>query len=227
MSFQFLLQIKTVQHFPPLAATASASVASSHNKQQQQGQQQQQQIQPQPQPHHGHVIYRPRTKQSKINLTPFTSSNILPGNFVPIVFAPVQANINENNSNNNNNNNNNIIASASLAGLAEEQQQQQQLFYNKQPLYHHHHHPQHEPTQQFGLDYAERPLAIPAAVPQYLHHTSLEVPLSARHNIKLQAQSPIPPHYYAVTATPTTPSDAGSGTFSPLSSHRASNVRYV
>ncbi|XP_017142487.1 trithorax group protein osa isoform X2 [Drosophila miranda] len=79
---------KTVQHFPPLPA--------------QKEQQQQQQYLPQQQPQYEIVSpsglvassqqyhhHRQRGKQSKINLTPFTAQNTLPGQFVPIIYTPV------------------------------------------------------------------------------------------------------------------------------------------
>ncbi|XP_033234814.1 uncharacterized protein [Drosophila pseudoobscura] len=80
---------KTVQHFPPLPA-------------QKEQQQQQQQYLPQQQPQYEIVSpaglvassqqyhhHRQRGKQSKINLTPFTAQNTLPGQFVPIIYTPV------------------------------------------------------------------------------------------------------------------------------------------
>ncbi|XP_034487816.1 trithorax group protein osa [Drosophila innubila] len=64
---------KTVQHFPPLS-------------QQEQQQQQQEQFELLPPPPHFH---RQRGKQSKVNLTPFTAQNTLPGHFMPIIYTPV------------------------------------------------------------------------------------------------------------------------------------------
>ncbi|XP_073813418.1 uncharacterized protein isoform X2 [Musca autumnalis] len=78
---------KTVQYFPPLpshSTTSSSTFEASSVKHQRQQQQQQQH----------NVAYRPRTKQSKINLTPFTPANSVPGNFVPIVYTPVNSNNN-------------------------------------------------------------------------------------------------------------------------------------
>ncbi|XP_058979411.1 proteoglycan 4-like [Musca domestica] len=97
---------KTVQHFPPLPshpATSSSSTSTyeSASLKHQRYQQQQQQ--------HS-VAYRPRTKQSKINLTPFTPANSVPGNFVPIVYTPV---------NSNSNNNHNIVITSHATSAAD------------------------------------------------------------------------------------------------------------
>ncbi|XP_075147313.1 uncharacterized protein LOC142221450 [Haematobia irritans] len=88
------IRLKTVQHFPPLPSQTTTSqstlpyeATSSTSVKQQHG-----------------IVYRSRTKQSKINLTPFTPSNSVPGNFVPIVYTPV-------NSHNKNNNGNVVITS--------------------------------------------------------------------------------------------------------------------
>ncbi|SPP87983.1 uncharacterized protein LOC117589534 isoform X3 [Drosophila guanche] len=66
---------KTVQHFPPLPA------------------QKEQQLQYPPQYELVSPQYhqRQRAKQSKINLTPFTAQNTLPGQFVPIIYTPVSS----------------------------------------------------------------------------------------------------------------------------------------
>ncbi|XP_034660350.1 transcription factor SPT20 homolog isoform X2 [Drosophila subobscura] len=69
---------KTVQHFPPLPA---------QKEQQQQLQYPTQYELVSPQYHQ-----RQRAKQSKINLTPFTAQNTLPGQFVPIIYTPVSSN---------------------------------------------------------------------------------------------------------------------------------------
>lgn len=95
--FKLILQQKTVQHFPPLS-TQSSTPSSSAYETSSVKQLQLQQVQQ----HHAVSAYRPRTKQSKINLTPFTPSNSVPGNFVPIVYTAV-------NNNNNNNNNNHVV----------------------------------------------------------------------------------------------------------------------
>ncbi|XP_061397975.1 dual specificity protein kinase splA [Musca vetustissima] len=95
---------KTVQHFPPLPSHSASSSSSSAYEPSSAKQQRQQ---------HG-VAYRPRTKQSKINLTPFTPANSVPGNFVPIVYTPVNSN-----NNNNNNNNNNIVITSHAASSAD------------------------------------------------------------------------------------------------------------
>ncbi|XP_052837180.1 bromodomain-containing protein 4 isoform X2 [Drosophila gunungcola] len=88
---------KTVQHFPPLPPSPKEQLQHPLQPQLQQHhlllhhQQQQQQQQPlqfeilssQPQ--------RQRAKQSKINLTPFTAQNTLPGQFIPIIYTPVSS----------------------------------------------------------------------------------------------------------------------------------------
>ncbi|XP_017847443.1 uncharacterized protein LOC108603286 isoform X1 [Drosophila busckii] len=90
---------KTVQHFPPLS-----------QQEQQQQHQQQQQLELLPPPLQ---FYRQHGKQSKINLTPFTAQNTLPGHFVPIIYGPVSKPssnnelLNGNTINYNRNNNNN------------------------------------------------------------------------------------------------------------------------
>ncbi|KAI8046215.1 hypothetical protein M5D96_002416 [Drosophila gunungcola] len=91
------LKHKTVQHFPPLPPSPKEQLQHPLQPQLQQHhlllhhQQQQQQQQPlqfeilssQPQ--------RQRAKQSKINLTPFTAQNTLPGQFIPIIYTPVSS----------------------------------------------------------------------------------------------------------------------------------------
>ncbi|XP_041565090.1 pollen-specific leucine-rich repeat extensin-like protein 1 isoform X2 [Drosophila elegans] len=88
---------KTVQHFPPLPPSPKEQLQHPLQPQLQEHhlllhhQQQQQQQQPlqfeilssQPQ--------RQRAKQSKINLTPFTAQNTLPGQFIPIIYTPVSS----------------------------------------------------------------------------------------------------------------------------------------
>ncbi|XP_032578955.1 chromatin modification-related protein eaf-1 isoform X3 [Drosophila sechellia] len=90
---------KTVQHFPPLPPSPKEQV------QQQQQQQHQhhlllhhQQQQQQPQQYEilspslvASQAQRQRGKQSKINLTPFTAQNTLPGQFIPIIYTPVSS----------------------------------------------------------------------------------------------------------------------------------------
>ncbi|XP_030371546.1 mediator of RNA polymerase II transcription subunit 15 [Scaptodrosophila lebanonensis] len=81
---------KTVQHFPPLQHQQKQQQLQQHQQQhQQQYQQQQQQFEllSPPPPH----FHRQRTKQSKINLTPFTAQNTLPGQFIPIIYTPVSS----------------------------------------------------------------------------------------------------------------------------------------
>nr|XP_036213769.1 uncharacterized protein LOC106620053 isoform X1 [Bactrocera oleae] len=103
---------KTVQHFPPTKPPAVQQLpyektvrhngvhqqqlpvfASQHELQQQQSQQQHQQA----------PVFRQQTrpKSSKVNLTPFTASNTLPGHFIPIIYTPVSGDDNNNNNNNN------------------------------------------------------------------------------------------------------------------------------
>ncbi|XP_068154052.1 integrator complex subunit 3 homolog isoform X1 [Drosophila tropicalis] len=78
---------KTVQHFPPLTPQEQQH---HHHHQQPHPPQQQQQFELLSPPFH-----RQRAKQSKINLTPFTPQNTLPGQFIPIIYTPLS------NSNNN------------------------------------------------------------------------------------------------------------------------------
>uniref|UniRef100_A0A1A9W2S5 Chitin-binding type-2 domain-containing protein n=1 Tax=Glossina brevipalpis TaxID=37001 RepID=A0A1A9W2S5_9MUSC len=94
---------KTVQYFPPLSSQASPKSSSlrvldglaSPPKEIIRSRQQQQQ--------QNHAAYHARSKPSKINLTPFTASNTVPGHFVPIVYTPVNSNSNSiSNSNVNN-----------------------------------------------------------------------------------------------------------------------------
>ncbi|XP_044314785.1 uncharacterized protein LOC108044662 isoform X3 [Drosophila rhopaloa] len=92
---------KTVQHFPPLPPSPKEQLQHPLQPQQQQHhlllhQQQHQQQHPQQfeilSP--GLVAsqsQRQRAKQSKINLTPFTAQNTLPGQFIPIIYTPVSS----------------------------------------------------------------------------------------------------------------------------------------
>ncbi|XP_060645943.1 transcription factor 20 isoform X3 [Drosophila nasuta] len=90
---------KTVQHFPPL----------SQHEQQQQQQQQQEQFELLPPPAAPQAQYhRQRGKQSKVNLTPFTAQNTLPGHFMPIIYTPVSKPSHNNNNNNELHNGNTI-----------------------------------------------------------------------------------------------------------------------
>ncbi|XP_051863693.1 uncharacterized protein LOC117575748 isoform X2 [Drosophila albomicans] len=90
---------KTVQHFPPL----------SQHEQQQQQQQQQEQFELLPPPAAPQAQYhRQRGKQSKVNLTPFTAQNTLPGHFMPIIYTPVSKPGHNNNNNNELHNGNTI-----------------------------------------------------------------------------------------------------------------------
>ncbi|XP_017084474.2 LOW QUALITY PROTEIN: uncharacterized protein LOC108116886 [Drosophila eugracilis] len=87
---------KTVQHFPPLPPSPKEQVQQQpqqhhlllHHQQQQQPQQFEI-LSP------GLVAssqsQRQRGKQSKINLTPFTAQNTLPGQFIPIIYTPVSS----------------------------------------------------------------------------------------------------------------------------------------
>ncbi|EDW84523.2 uncharacterized protein Dwil_GK14170 [Drosophila willistoni] len=81
---------KTVQHFPPLTPQEQQQHLHHHHQQSHLPQQQQQQFELLSPPFH-----RQRAKQSKINLTPFTPQNTLPGQFIPIIYTPLS------NSNNN------------------------------------------------------------------------------------------------------------------------------
>lgn len=51
-------------------------------------------------------LQRQRGKQSKINLTPFTAQNTLPGQFIPIIYTPVSSKPGSSSANYNNINNN-------------------------------------------------------------------------------------------------------------------------
>ncbi|XP_050317450.1 uncharacterized protein LOC126751318 isoform X2 [Bactrocera neohumeralis] len=122
---------KTVQHFPPTKPPAVQQLPyeqpqpqpprqktirhntvhqqqqlpvfaqSQHELQHPQQQQQQQQA----------PVFRQQTrpKASKVNLTPFTPSNTLPGHFIPIIYTPVSGDDNSNNNNNNNNHDGNAL----------------------------------------------------------------------------------------------------------------------
>lgn len=79
--------IKTLQHKSMLVYPASTEAHQQHT----------------PQRHHHHPQQqlplqqqypRQRPKQSKINLTPFTSTNTVPGHFVPIVYTPLSVTTN-------------------------------------------------------------------------------------------------------------------------------------
>nr|NP_001138080.1 uncharacterized protein Dmel_CG14304, isoform B [Drosophila melanogaster]NP_650731.3 uncharacterized protein Dmel_CG14304, isoform A [Drosophila melanogaster]AAF55570.3 uncharacterized protein Dmel_CG14304, isoform A [Drosophila melanogaster]ACL83538.1 uncharacterized protein Dmel_CG14304, isoform B [Drosophila melanogaster] len=92
---------KTVQHFPPLPPSPKEQVQQQHPQQHHHllhHQQQQQQQQQQPQQYEilssslvASQAQRQRGKQSKINLTPFTAQNTLPGQFIPIIYTPVSS----------------------------------------------------------------------------------------------------------------------------------------
>nr|XP_036677898.1 LOW QUALITY PROTEIN: histone-lysine N-methyltransferase 2D [Drosophila suzukii] len=93
---------KTVQHFPPLPPSPKEQLQHPQHLQQQHHlllhhQQQQQQQQPQqyeilsPGLVASSQSQRQRGKQSKINLTPFTAQNTLPGQFIPIIYTPVSS----------------------------------------------------------------------------------------------------------------------------------------
>ncbi|XP_070137874.1 uncharacterized protein [Drosophila bipectinata] len=98
---------KTVQHFPPLPP--SPPPPSKEQVQQPQHHLHQQHQQHQQHQHHQQLqqpvqfemlspglvassqLQRQRGKQSKINLTPFTAQNTLPGQFIPIIYTPVSS----------------------------------------------------------------------------------------------------------------------------------------
>ncbi|XP_037732581.1 uncharacterized protein LOC119563309 isoform X2 [Drosophila subpulchrella] len=91
---------KTVQHFPPLPPSPKEQLQHPQHPQQQQHlllHHQQQQQQPQqfeilsPGLVASSQSQRQRGKQSKINLTPFTAQNTLPGQFIPIIYTPVSS----------------------------------------------------------------------------------------------------------------------------------------
>ncbi|KMZ02780.1 RNA polymerase II degradation factor 1 isoform X2 [Drosophila simulans] len=84
---------KTVQHFPPLPPSPKEQV-------QQQQHQHHLLLHHQQQPQQYEILspslvasqaQRQRGKQSKINLTPFTAQNTLPGQFIPIIYTPVSS----------------------------------------------------------------------------------------------------------------------------------------
>ena len=158
-------------------------------------------------------VYRPRTKQqSKINLTPFTPANSVPGNFVPIVYTPVNTN-----NNHNNNNNNNLHSPTSLAkGIAaiddtqllykhneNQQQQQQQQQYHKQ----------HQ-LSQLPIEYSSGPL--PPTAPATAISVPIHVPSSVaqrqhphhhRHHNPTPIKQQQPPQYFSVTTSPLSPAN--------------------
>ncbi|XP_043862314.1 uncharacterized protein LOC120453090 isoform X2 [Drosophila santomea] len=89
---------KTVQHFPPLPPSPKEQVQQPQQQQHQHHillHHQQQQL-----PQQFEILspslgdpqsQRQRGKQSKINLTPFTAQNTLPGQFIPIIYTPVNS----------------------------------------------------------------------------------------------------------------------------------------
>ncbi|XP_033163459.1 mediator of RNA polymerase II transcription subunit 15 [Drosophila mauritiana] len=87
---------KTVQHFPPLPPSPKEQVQQQqhqhhlllHPQQQQQQPQQYEILSPSLV---ASQAQRQRGKQSKINLTPFTAQNTLPGQFIPIIYTPVSS----------------------------------------------------------------------------------------------------------------------------------------
>lgn len=208
----FCFQHKTVQHFPPLSSTASTAVSSSSSavayenvRQTSSGRKQQKQSHRGTGSGNAASIYRPRTKQSKINLTPFTPSNSVPGSFVPIVYTPV---------NSNNNNNNNILNSPAVSGSgvggeiidSTSYRQEENQQYHKQQLQN----PPHHQPQQIAIEYSSGPLppsvsaaSIPIDVqpvaPQRPHHPHhLQHQQRNHHNPKQQSQQ----QYYSVTTSP-------------------------
>uniref|UniRef100_B3NZ45 GG16393 n=1 Tax=Drosophila erecta TaxID=7220 RepID=B3NZ45_DROER len=93
---------KTVQHFPPLPPSPKEQVQQQHAQQapQQQQQHQHRLLLHHQQPQQFEILspslvasqsQRQRGKQSKINLTPFTAQNTLPGQFIPIIYTPVSS----------------------------------------------------------------------------------------------------------------------------------------
>ncbi|EDV42664.2 uncharacterized protein Dana_GF18106, isoform B [Drosophila ananassae] len=111
---------KTVQHFPPLPPSPpppskeQVQQPQHHLHQQHQHQHHQQQQQQQPVQFEmlspglvaSSQLQRQRGKQSKINLTPFTAQNTLPGQFIPIIYTPVSSKPGSSSANYNNINNN-------------------------------------------------------------------------------------------------------------------------
>lgn len=88
------LQHKTVQHFPPLSQQQQQQQQEKHQQQQQQ-----EQFELLAPPLQLQQFHRQRGKQSKVNLTPFTAQNTLPGHFMPIIYTPTSKSITNNNNN--------------------------------------------------------------------------------------------------------------------------------
>ncbi|KAI8130842.1 hypothetical protein CVS40_0302, partial [Lucilia cuprina] len=193
---------KTVQHFPPLTSTASSPSASSSSYE---NIRQTSSIIKQQKAHHYGIsgggsssgtaaVYRPRTKQSKINLTPFTPSNTVPGNFVPIVYTPV-------NSNNNNILNSHATAAGGEINDSSSYNQDENQQYPKQQ--HQLQHPRNQP-QQIAIEYSSGPLPPSASatlipidvqpVPQRHHQQQQQQ--QHQHNPKQQSQ------FYSVSNSP-------------------------
>ncbi|XP_037952880.1 LIM and SH3 domain protein Lasp [Teleopsis dalmanni] len=162
---------KTVQYFPPLnTQTKTQPIQQEHQQLQLQQQQQQQQDHQEQQ-----ILYQPPVKQSKINLTPFTSSNTLPGHFIPIIYTPMN-NANNNNDNNKNQQHNGNIINYNYADnkpTIEESPQIQQV--EKQPhLDTHNQVEQHQQQQQHLQNVAELELlqSAPKHSPKASHSHS-------------------------------------------------------
>ncbi|XP_049303761.1 uncharacterized protein LOC105231434 isoform X3 [Bactrocera dorsalis] len=187
---------KTVQHFPPTKPPAVQQLpyeqpqpqpprqktirhnavqqqqqlpvfAPQHELQHPQQQQQQQQQQQAP-------VFRQQTrpKASKVNLTPFTPSNTLPGHFIPIIYTPVSGDDNSNNNNNNHDGNalhygydnptvvlvDDLSPPLQPVNLSQQQQQQQ---------------PQPAPFKPISSSHAtagNEYTLVPSAVPIEAHH---------------------------------------------------------
>lgn len=167
-----IVQHKTVQHFPPLPSQPTASSATSSTYGGIASSAKQQNV----------AAYRPRSKQSKINLTPFTPSNSVPGNFVPIVYTPI----------NSNNDNNIVITSHATASSHDEavtrlneDVKQQQIpieyaapFSPPQPQSiegvapHHHHQQHHHSQQQYRPSPSQSAHSLDSGHAHHHHHQS-------------------------------------------------------
>uniref|UniRef100_A0A1B0C7H8 Uncharacterized protein n=1 Tax=Glossina palpalis gambiensis TaxID=67801 RepID=A0A1B0C7H8_9MUSC len=169
---------KTVQYFPPLSSqtssksslTAFESLATPPKEIIRSRQQQNQ------------AAYRIRSKQSKNNLTPFTASNTVPGDFVPIVYTSANSN--------SNNNLNNIITNTAEADdtahivLYDDENDEINKHYQQQTQ-------QTQPRQQIAVEYSASlpPIDVQSLHNQNYHHRYRQQQQQQhRHNSKLQQQ---------------------------------------
>uniref|UniRef100_A0A1A9ZE93 Chitin-binding type-2 domain-containing protein n=1 Tax=Glossina pallidipes TaxID=7398 RepID=A0A1A9ZE93_GLOPL len=182
---------KTVQYFPPLSSQTSSKSSltafeslASPPKQIIRSRQQQ-----------NHAAYRTRSKPSKNNLTPFTASNTVPGDFVPIVYTPANSN--------SNNNLNNIITNTAGADdtahivLYDDENDEISKHYQQQTQ-------QTQPRQQIAVEYSASlpPIDVQSLHNQNYHHRYRQQQQQQQHNSKLQQQQqPKQQAYFSITTS--------------------------